>query len=143
MASPLPAGDAWPTRFLGGLGVRLEVRVELDAGLRQGIAEATEALGHGVDAHRLRQHRDATVPVRDEVLGGSPRTAVVVERDGVGREVALRSVEEDDGGAQLHLARKIAVVAPDGHDEQAAEALRHQRVDDAVLALGLEVGAGE
>ena len=94
-----------------------------------------------MDSGPVAEERDAPVAVGDQVRDGSLGAAAVVAEDAIGIDRRWRAVDEGEREAGSDVAQQVGVVACRGHDDQAVDAAREQRVGQFALAFGVLVGA--
>ncbi len=119
-----------------------EARVRAQAALGIRVGEAGEpALGRG-DGRQVDERCDAPVPLGEQVLGGEPAAAVVVDGHRVDVDAAGWAVDEDGGGAGPQLADEVVLALARRHDHQPVDPAGDQVVDELLLAVGALVEAG-
>ena len=122
-------------------GVADEVGLLRDARLGERGAIAGEAFGGGVNRGPVAEEGDAPVAVRDQMGDGSLGAAAVVAEHAVGIDRRWWPVDEGEREARGDVAQQVGVIARGGHDDQAVDAAREQRVGQLAFAFGVLVGA--
>ena len=122
----------------------LERPVVGQAGAGQRLAVAAAALRRREDRRAVAEEGDAPMTGGDQVLDGGAGAADVVGQHRIGVDESGRPVHEDQRRAAAPLALEVALIATAGHDDQAVDAARRERLDELALALLVLVGrAGE